>query len=55
MVLRGEAAPKHPTDGLLSAVYVVLKVLSFRQLLLQLTLFLQERELEGRERGGCDR
>lgn len=52
MVLRGEAAGQHPADGLLSAVNVVLQVLSLRQLPHELTLLLQQGELEGREKGG---
>lgn len=50
VLLRGEAAGEHPADGLLSAIDVVLQVLSLRQLPLQLMLFLQQGELKGRER-----
>lgn len=55
MLLGGEAAGQNPADGLLSAVYVVLQVLSLRQLPHELTLLLQQGELEGRERGGWGR
>lgn len=50
VLLGGEAAGQHPADGLLSAVDVVLQVLSLRQLPHELTLLLQQGELEGRER-----
>lgn len=50
VLLGGEAAGQHPADGLLSAVDVVLQVLSLRQLPHELTFLLQQGELEGRER-----
>ncbi len=52
VLLRGEAAGQHPADGLLSAVNVVLQVLGLGQLPHELTLLLQQGELQGRERGG---
>lgn len=48
VLLRGEAAAQHPADGLLSTVHMVLKVLSLRQLPHELTLLLQQGDLEGR-------
>lgn len=52
VVFGGEAAGQHPADGLLSAVNVVLQVLGLRQLPHELTLLLQQGELEGSEREG---
>lgn len=51
VLLGGEAAGQHPADGLLSAVDVVLQVPSLRQLPHELTLLVQQGELESRETG----
>lgn len=42
VLLGGQAAAQHPADGLLSAVHVVLQVLSLGQLPHELTLLLQQ-------------
>lgn len=44
----GEAAGQNPAHSLLSAVHVVLQVLSLRQLSHELALLLQQGELEDR-------
>lgn len=48
--LRGQAATQHTADSLLSAVYVFLQVLSLGQLSHELTLLLQQGELQVRQR-----
>lgn len=51
VLLWREAAGQHAAHSLLSAVYVVLQVLSLGQLPHELTLFLQQGELQGKWRG----
>ncbi len=50
VLLGGEAAAQHPAHRLLSAVDVLLQVLSLGQLPHELTLLLQQGELEGKVR-----